>query len=66
MMSACNGPPGVQTLSRMVAQAGEPEREVEGGKPKKVIILMLMLPCQMIFIWLVVWLTVPIYKRSLG
>ena len=35
-MSACNGPPVVQTLSGMVALAGEAEKEVEDGKPKKV------------------------------
>ena len=35
-MSACNGPPGVRTLSGMVDQAGEAEKEVEDGKPKKV------------------------------
>ena len=35
-MSACNGPPGVRTLSGMVAMAGEAEKEVEDGKPKKV------------------------------
>ena len=35
-MSACNGPPVVQTLSGMVAMAGEAEKEVEDGKPKKV------------------------------
>ena len=35
-MSACNGPPVVRTLSGMVAMAGEAEKEVEDGKPKKV------------------------------
>ena len=35
-MSGCNGPPVVQTLSGVVAMAGELEKEVEDGKPKKV------------------------------
>ena len=43
-MSACNGPPVVRTLSGMVAMAGEAEKEeVEDGKPKKVMILMILM-----------------------
>ena len=37
MMSGCNGPPVVRTLSGMVAMDGEAEKEVvEEVKPKKV------------------------------